>query len=364
MSNDWFGDFTLDDSWTLDFQSAEADAGGDESGDEDAAFLDAGTSRDIIHKRGQGLDLSRLVQVIHRATDETKGKQINQFLKYLVLYTYGQRNIRKDAISEAKLSLAQKEVYGRIRQELKNPVRKQRIFAFINQKDITKRLINYFVVHYSLVEREISYYLDRRTYPYKVIGEFNNPNQPEVLRLIETGVNIVWINLHQEYKNSKNKKGRRNRHAPYRRSISVQGDDGNEYSLCELNYYLWLDDVGGFEIFYVFEADIRAKKARYDEEKRIQESQPTYGKKKKRKIVLRNTDGRNYKTHILNYKMPASHSVMGGGCSFADYMNQMQQKAQQGARQESDLGPAHRGYQRQKRPWVDVPVEEEDTVHF
>jgi hypothetical protein len=110
--------------------------------------------------------------------------------------------------------------------------------------------------------------------------------------------------------------------------------------------------VGGFEIFYLFEADIRAKKARYDEEKRIQENQPSYGKKKKRKIVLRNTDGRNYKTHIVKYQKSASFSVMNGGSSFADYMQQMQQARQpvRDSRYEVDPNPSGRGL---KRRWTD-----------
>ena len=135
---------------------------------------------------------------------------------------------------------------------LSNPERKRRVFKFIHQKEVTKRAITYFVVHYTL-HNKIAYWLDRRTYPYKIVGEYNRRNQPDILKLKEKGANIVWVNLHRDYRVSKNKDGRRNRHAPYRRSNSVKNEGGDEaYSLCELNFFTWLEDVGGFEAFYAF----------------------------------------------------------------------------------------------------------------
>ena len=71
MSEDWFGDFTLDESWTLDFAVEKSSIL--DTGDEDPnLFLDVGSGRDVIHKRGLALDLSYLVNVICRATDELK----------------------------------------------------------------------------------------------------------------------------------------------------------------------------------------------------------------------------------------------------------------------------------------------------
>jgi hypothetical protein len=226
---------------------------------------------------------------------------------------YGQRNLRKDAISESKLTKEQQVVYKCIRTEIDKPERRQRILDFINRKEITRRLINYFVVHYALVKKELSYYLDKRSYPYKIIGKLNEPNQPDIIALIEQGHNIVWINFHQEYKNSKNKNGRRNRHAPYRRSTSVKGLDGLDYSLCELNFYIWLDDVGGFELFYMFENDVRYQKAEDARLKRQRVDERTgsgsSGKRKKEKIVLRKTDGRNYKTYAIQCNQSAPFSL-------------------------------------------------------
>lgn len=261
-----------------------------------------------VYRRGLKIDLSSFAKnilfTVHQ--DKLQLNKIKMYLEFLTLKMYGKRNIRKDSVNENELDTEDKEIYRLIRKQLQHPVRRKRVFCFINQTNITKRLINYFVVHYSLIERELSYYLDKRKYPCQIIGQFNEPNQPEILNLIEQGANIVWINFHQEYKNSKNKNGRKNRHAPYRRSVSVRGNDGMDYSLCELNFYLWLDEVGGFELFYRFEEDIRKKKQQYDEKKRKSEHlNTTHPKKRKRKTVLKETDGKNYKTHIVHVKKSA-----------------------------------------------------------
>ena len=277
---------------------------------------------DRTYKRGLTLDVTPLVGIVQSCIDASQVPKAQIFLQYLIMFTYGQRNLRKDPVDESKLTKEQLEVYRRIRAEMGRPERRQRILEFINKKDITRRLINYFVVHYALVKQELSYYLDRRTYPYKIIGQLNEPNQPEIIKLIDQGANIVWLNFHQEYKNSKNRNGRRNRHAPYRRSTSVKGADGQDYSLCELNFYIWLDDVGGFELFYMFESDIRDQKAEDARVKRQREEdhQPDVGKRRKEKVVLRKTDGRNYKTYAVECNRPAAFSVATPTCTFAEYM--------------------------------------------
>jgi hypothetical protein len=275
---------------------------------------------DIVHKRGLKSNVDKLIRLVTYLlnNDKSHHRRTQWFSEFMVLSIYGKRNMPKASVNISKLNVSELEVYKRIRRELSNTDRKLRIFKFINQKDITKRLINYFVVHYILVQRPIAYYLDKRTYPYTILGEFNNPHQTHILKLKEQGHNIVWINLHQEYKTSKNKKGRRNLHAPYARSISVKGEDSCDYSLCELNFYIWLDDMGGFEAFFKFEEDIRDKKSRYDEEKRLNDTSNRIGngkgkgkrKRKKRKIVLKNTDGRNYKTFIVNFEQSPPFSSL------------------------------------------------------
>jgi len=325
---DWFGDLDFNVDWNPQLSSENSTSGAATA--TTTASSNTGDQADIVHKRGLTLNLTNFVDTILTVMKGSQEqKKIVDYVQFIVLYCYGQRNIRKDAVNECKLTPEQREVYRRIRSELENPLKKQRILDFIGKKEITRRLINYFVVHYSVIKKEISYYLDRRTYPYKVMGELNNPNQPEIIALIEKKENIVWINFHQEYKNSKSKKGRRNRHAPYRRSTSVNGEDGI-ISLCEMNFYLWLDEVGGFELFYMFESDIREKKAEYDREKRLEDERKSHKlageTSKKKKIILRNTDGRNYKTYAIQIRTQLCHTVLTANASVNDWLNEQQQQ--------------------------------------
>lgn len=216
----------------------------------------------------------------------------------IVLNIYGKRNISKRPVVPDLLSVSERKIYIRIRKSLNQPERRKRILDFIKEKHITKRLVNYFIVHYVLLEKQVSYYLDKRSYPYSILGDFNNPNFQPALDLISQGQNIVWINLHQEYKLSKHTHGRRNMHAPYARSTSVQGEDKFQYSLCELNFFIWFDEVGGIEAFYALEHDIRLQKQKYEDSKR--KSQRMGERKHKTLTVLRNTNGQNYNTFVVN----------------------------------------------------------------
>jgi hypothetical protein len=291
---EWY-EFNLHDFGSLDV---------DNFGNNDTSEI----TSDLVHKSGLKHFTAKLVSIT-RMVGVANYNKIELLNEFLILLIYGKRNMKKEAVELEKLSSLEREVYYRISNELSNQSRRTRIYNFIRQRCITKRLINYFVVQYILTQREISYYLDKRTYPYKVIGEYNKPNQPDILRLISQGHNIVWINLHQEYKTSKNKKGRRNLHAPYARSVTVKEIGSLSRSLGELNFYIWLDDVGAYDVFYAFESDIRDQKAKYDEEKRNQDAKSLLGgkrtKQKKRKVVLKHTDGKNYRTFIVNYERPA-----------------------------------------------------------
>lgn len=321
LGQDWL--LTLDETTSSTTRSRSPHAALAEAMDFEMDETAGSSKGDRVYKRGLSLDVSPLVGIVQACIDPSQQEKARLFLQHLIMVTFGQRNLRKDAVDESKLTKEQLEVYRRIRVEMDKPERRQRILEFINKKEITRRLINYFVVHYALVKQELSYYLDRRSYPYKIVGQLNEPNQPDIIRLIDQGANIVWLNFHQEYKNSKNKNGRRNRHAPYRRSTSVKGTDGHDYSLCELNFYIWLDDVGGFDLFYMFEADIRDQKAEDARVKRQREEehqQTTVGKRRKEKVVLRKTDGRNYKTYAVECNRPAAFSVTAPTCTFAEYM--------------------------------------------
>ncbi len=207
----------------------------------------------------------------------------------IILKSFGKRNLEKKAVSIKDANEFELDAYNYIRTKLQDTTRRERIFNFIQSEHITKRLINFFIVHYISGLKKVSYYLDKRKYPYTIIGKINEENQLNILQLIEDGEFIVWIDLHLEYKTSKNKNGKSNLHAPYSRSISIRGDDNIEYSLCTLNFYCWLDDVGGFDAFLFFETDVREKKKIYDELHRSKQNV------KKRKFGFQQE---NYKTFI------------------------------------------------------------------
>lgn len=271
-----------------------------------------------VHKRGL-TDLScfcyNLLAMCQSLNKVNVEELVDVICMFMILQINGKRNTKKDAVPETALSSFEQIIYTRLRKELEYEPRRKRIFEFINQRDNTsRRLINYFVVRYALMEREMSYYLDKTNYPYKIIGVMNRPDQPDILKRIANGEYIVWINFHQSYKDSKNREGRKGRHAPYKRSVSVRDND-TEYSLCELNFYLWLDEVGGFELFDMFEPDVRAKKAQYDEQKRRKNQ---IGTSKKSKIILSQTDGMNYKTSIVCHERPPVYSTIAGTCSYFD----------------------------------------------
>lgn len=224
MCDDFFG--TFDDVFIALPAAAAVPSAPSAASDPEAKT--AARTTDRIWKRSPPVDLAVLVSAIRcalNATAPSTQETMRELLLHVILHAYGQRQVRKDSVDEDSLTPDQREVYRRIRREMDNPQRRERVLEFIQKKEITRRLINYFVVHYSLVEREISYYLDKTSYPYKILGELNQPNQPDILRRIEQGDHIVFLNFHTEYKNSKNKYGRRNRHAPYRRSTAVRGGD-------------------------------------------------------------------------------------------------------------------------------------------
>lgn len=268
----------------------------------------ASTSSRHEHRRGLewhvGQFLNQLKGLVDiQAWNEEAGEWVAQSI---LLQVMGKRNVRKVPVEAQHLSYIEQAVYRSIEQQMSYLPRRQRILEFMQDKEITRRLVNYFVVHYAFYH-EMSYYLDRRTYPYRILGQLNEPNQPDILKLIESGANIVWINFHQAYKNSKNQQVYKNRQAPYQRSTSVLGEDGMEYSLCAFNFYLWLDSVGGFDLFRMMEADIRKKKIEYDKQHRQDELLREKGQqpKRKHKVGLKHITGENYRTLVVQVARPA-----------------------------------------------------------
>jgi len=272
-------------------------------------FINNHKGENIVCRRAIPVHLTPLLNRLFTLCPAEDVEKLKILSVYMASELYGKRNIRKEEVAPEELSKYERAIYNRIRKELRQfPGRWERIYDFVNQKGITARLINYFIVTYILTEQKVSYYLDKSSYPFRIIGQYNKVDQPDILQRIGQGEHIVWINLHQEYKDSKGKKGRRNRHAPYRRGTVVKGEDGKLYSLCELNFYLWMDDVGGLEAFKKFQDDVIHKKTKYNEEKRLHESNRSFGKRRKHKIILGNTDGRNYQTYFLEYEKPSPYS--------------------------------------------------------
>jgi hypothetical protein len=83
-----------------------------------------------------------------------------------------------------------------------------------------------------------------------------------------------------------------------------------------LNFYTWLDEVGGFTIFAKVETVLRKEKEVFDSQKRaIRRKRLLYRKANKRvkrvKADPKDTLGENYKTHILQYDRPIPMNALG-----------------------------------------------------
>jgi hypothetical protein len=189
-------------------------------------------------------------------------------LQHFLLHLNGKRRVVKSDVGLSDLSAAEYAVYAHTRQKYSDPARVARVAGFLRGQGRTKRLMNYFVVHY-ISHYSVSYYLDRGSYPVKIVGTLNDYDDATVLHRISVNEPISWVNLHHEYMLSKHRFGQRRLHAPYARSVSVGRSDALEgYSLCELNFYLWLDEIGGLCAFTQCENDVIAKKKVFDRKRR------------------------------------------------------------------------------------------------
>jgi hypothetical protein len=247
-------------------------------------------------------DLAPLLSLYHTClTPELLETHFVPYSFFLVQELYGNRNLPKEIKTPTNHNTQQTLILQHIQQYLKtHPEAKTRIQTFIQSKGVSARLVNYFVVTYILTENPLSYYLHKQTYPYRIVGVLNQRNQPDILADIERGQHIVWINLHQEYKISKQLYGRRNLHAPYRRGISVQlADQEESLSLCEWNFYLWFDSVGGLDAFHLLLHDITQAKSMHNAKKRQRDATKPFGTHRKKKLLLHETTGSNYSTCVV-----------------------------------------------------------------
>jgi hypothetical protein len=256
------------------------------------------------HKRGLSNHCCELLAILQYLMSD-QPILCHQVIMHIIVFIEGKRNILKTAVTYNMLTQRERTVYDEIRNQLNQTTRRKRVEQFMNNPKITRRLINYFVIHYITEETHVAYYLDRRTYPHKFIGEFNQPYNTNILELIEKGANIIWVDLYHEYKTSKCKKGSRDLYSPYARSLSVIGHDNYKvYSLCELNFYIWLDDIGGFEAFKTFESDVRTKKFKHDEKRRN-----VLKRKKLMEPFMPSLPSKrsSYKSFLIQYEKPPPH---------------------------------------------------------
>lgn len=181
---------------------------------------------------------------------------------HIVLEMIGKKNISRCVLQFSKLTRNEQIAYQYIMKQFQNEQKKYNVLRLINNKTITKRLINYFVTHYIVTKNKIGYYLDKSSYPYKIIGAFNNRTQK-----IDENEKIEWVDLAQSYRNSKKKYS--NCHSPYGRS-SIAIIDGKKYAICQLNFYLWFDSVNAIGAFEHFESDIKKQKSLFERKNNMQ----------------------------------------------------------------------------------------------
>lgn len=244
-----------------------------------------GTEPDPAVPISKSLDahLSQFVRIVHTIYPKINTRAL---IERVLLTEIGRRNITKEVIPSTKASRADKIVARRLRSILMNSVRRTRILTFLSQKNVSKRMLNFFVVHYTLLYNDLTYFLDRSVYPYRIVA-----GDEDISR------DAVFINLHQEYKVMKTNRVMRNVHSPYARSVAI--DDPlftmaeHTYSLSELSFAVWLDNVGGIDTFYRLEQDVRAKKRQFDNDKRHLRTT-----RKRKKIQIQHTNGKNYSTRV------------------------------------------------------------------
>jgi hypothetical protein len=185
--------------------------------------------------------------------------------KWFIVFLYGKRRIPKTAIPTTQLTITERNIYNFIKQELQLQERKDRVEAFMKDKKISKRLISYFIVHYVAIH-PTCYYLDRSSYPYRIIGSIG----PSMAHLPRPPPEydqkpVLFINLYVEYHKCLSYRVPQKCNAPYSRKNIVKDDTTEEgISLSAIPYYLWLDNIGGMEAFLMLKDDVKKSKKEYE----------------------------------------------------------------------------------------------------
>jgi len=162
-------------------------------------------------------------------------------LPHVYMYIFGKRNVQKTQVSLVQLSSYDTETYNKIKMVWSNPVAYAYVGACMEDQRFSRRLVNFFVVHYSLHVRRVRYKWLSREYPLRI--ELCDENGG------------YDVDLHDEYVNSK-----WNQKSPYRRSTIVHDEEFGDMELCESSFYTWFATCGGFEALVLLQDDVRAQK--------------------------------------------------------------------------------------------------------
>lgn len=187
---------------------------------------------------------------------------------HILVRAYGKASLQKTPITLDALTATERMVYYYIKQYFNSPEAVTRVSKMMHDSQVSKRTINYFIVHYS-ADNHVHYYIDQKT--KAIVGDINCDTTPV------SSNPLVYINLHAEYKAAKKHRGSNNLHSPYARSVTVK--PLTEYSLCEYNFWIWVDSIGAYNAFKYVEPAVRKAKYIFDKHTRNQT-----GKKRKKPI--------------------------------------------------------------------------------
>lgn len=209
--------------------------------------------------------LERVLQHTYSISDRQQQNTPSWGLQWLVLQIYGKRWFSKNSLTQEQLNEQEVLCLKQIQQKLSYPPeRRERIYNLIHNKQISKRLIHYFIAHY-LLENNVRYWVDRTTYPPRIVGNINDSeSSPAVKQALAEGRQLEYIQLCYAYKNLKSPIRGMCMNAPYQRSKLVRDQSGKVFSLCQLYFFEWYDDIGASEAFKMLESDIRRQKEIHD----------------------------------------------------------------------------------------------------
>ena len=193
-------------------------------------------------------DLLHLQRQLIRLCRDSKSNRLSKVVKCVILQAGTRRRIRKNHVVASELDALTLSVYNRVRKEYAKSHVRKRLDDIMKNTKFSKRLINYFVINFPITVSPVCYFVDKTTYPTRLIGDINSSNQLDITQQIPTNDNIQYVNMYLAYK--KHKSLNRHLHVPYGRSPYVSElcyADVTHKTISEINFFLWFDDIAGFE---------------------------------------------------------------------------------------------------------------------